>query len=334
LDNERYAYATGRIRAMETSLLDRGRIDRMVEAAGAEEALKVLGESAYAGHIASLAGVHAYEAMLDQVLYRVYRELRRFAPEPELVGLFACRYDYHNLKVLYKASKLGEERDELLVRDVGDIPLAALQRAVRDEDYRGLPQRTMRDAAKQVAAALRLEANPQRVDLLLDRAMFTEMTERARQFDSPFLDDYLIYQIDLLNVKTYLRVKRANLSREFLEQALLPFGRLDLTKLVQLADPPEVLADRLLASSYARFIEDAVQSYQKTDTLTRFEKLADDFLLGHAKKAKYIAFGLEPLVAFILAQENEVKLIRIIMVGKINRLPVAEIKERLRDVYV
>lgn len=333
MDDERYAYATGRIRAMETSLLDRGRIDRMVEAASAEEALKVLGESAYAEHIASLASVHAYETMLDQVLHRTYRELRHFAPEPELVGLFACRYDYHNLKVLYKASKLEEERDELLVRDVGNIPVSALQRAVRDEDYRSLP-RAMRDAAKQVAAELRLEANPQRVDMLLDRAMFTEMAERARQFDSPFLDDYLTYQIDLLNVKTYLRVKRANLSREFLEQALLPFGRLDLTKLVQLADPPEVLADRLLTSSYARFIEDAVQSYQKTDTLTRFEKLAEDFLLRHVKKAKYIAFGLEPLVAYILAQENEVKLIRIVMVGKINRLPVAEIKERLRDVYV
>ncbi|MEW5919464.1 MAG: V-type ATP synthase subunit C [Bacillota bacterium] len=333
MDNDRYAYAVGRIRAMETSLLDRGKIERMVEASGAEEALKVLGESEYAEYIASLASVYDYETMLDQVLHRVYRELRRFAPDPELVGLFACRYDYHNLKVLFKAYKMGEERDELLVRDVGNIPLTVLQRAVHDDDYRSLP-RAMRDAAKQIAEALRLEANPQLVDLLLDRAMFTEMVEISQQFDSPFLHDYLAFQIDLLNVKTYLRVKRANLSREFLEQALLPLGRLDLTKLVQLADPPEVLADRLLSSSYASFMEEAIQSFQKTDTLTRFEKLVDDFLLEHVKKAKYVAFGLEPLAAFILAKENEVKLIRIIMVGKINRLPVEEIKERLRDVYV
>jgi V/A-type H+/Na+-transporting ATPase subunit C len=140
--------------------------------------------------------------------------------------------------------------------------------------------------------------------------------------------------IDLLNVKTYLRVRRANRTREFLEQALLPCGRLDLTRLVQLGDPPEMLIDRLLSSSYAHFIGEAIQSYQKTDTLTRFEKLADEFLLNHVKKAKYVTFGPEPLAAFILAKENEVKLIRIIMVGKINQLPAEEIKERLRDVYV
>ncbi len=318
---------------METSLLDRSKIERMVEAASAEEALKVLGESDYGEYVATLNSVYAYEAMLDQVLHRVYRELRRFAPDPELIGLFACRYDYHNLKVLFKAHKLGEERDELLVRDVGNLPLAVLQRAVYDEDYRSLP-RAMRDAAKQIAEALRLDASPQLIDLLLDRAMFTEMVELSREFDLPFLHDYLTFQIDLLNVKTYLRVKRANLSREFLEQALLPLGRLDLTRLVQLADPPEMLVDRLLSSSYARFIEEAVQSFQKTETLTRYEKLVDDFLLEHVKKAKYVTFGPEPLIAFILAKENEVKLIRIIMVGKINGLPVAEIKERLRDVYV
>ena len=333
MDNGRYAYAVGRVRAMETSLLDRGKIERMVEASGAEEALKVLGESEYAEHIATLASVHDYETMLEQVLHSVYRELRRFAPDPELVDLFACRYDYHNLKVLFKANKLGEERDELLVSDVGKISLAALQRAVNDEDYRSL-SRPMRDAAKQIAEALRLESNPQLVDLLLDRAMFAEMVEISNQLDYPYLHEYLVFLIDLLNVKTYLRVKRANLSREFLEQALLPFGRLDLTRLVQLSDPPEMLTDRLLSSSYAHFIEEAIQSYQKTDTLTRYEKLADDFLLNHIKKARYITFGPEPLAAFILAKENEVKLIRIIMVGKINQLPVEEIKERLRDVYV
>ena len=46
--NDQYAYAVGRVRAMETRLLDRSKIDRMVEAKSAEEALKVLGESEYA----------------------------------------------------------------------------------------------------------------------------------------------------------------------------------------------------------------------------------------------------------------------------------------------
>jgi V/A-type H+-transporting ATPase subunit C len=35
-----------------------------------------------------------------------------------------------------------------------------------------------------------------------------------------------------------------------------------------------------------------------------------------------------------LAKENEIRIIRIIMVGKINNMPTDSIRERLRDVYV
>ncbi|HSW35004.1 MAG TPA: V-type ATPase subunit, partial [Candidatus Limnocylindrales bacterium] len=156
MDNEQYAYAVGRIRAMETSLLARGKIERMVEATSAEEVLKVLGESEYAEYIASMSSIYDYEVMLDQVMHLVYADLRHFAPDPELVNIFACKYDYHNLKVLYKADKLGENRSELLVYGVGNIPLPVLQRAVSDDDYRSL-SRPMREAAKQIAEALRME---------------------------------------------------------------------------------------------------------------------------------------------------------------------------------
>ncbi len=333
MSNDQYAYAVGRVRAMETRLLDRSKIERMVEASSAEEALKVLGETEYAEYLAGLKNIYDYDTMLDQELHRVYLELHRFSPEPELVGLFACKFDYHNLKVLLKAQKMGEKRDELLVRDVGNIPLAVLIRAVNEEDYTNLPSK-MRQAAEQISEAFRLEANPQLVDLLLDRAMFLEIFEKLEKLDSSYLKEYFTYLVDLINIKTYLRVKRTNNSREFLEQALLPFGEKDMTRLVQLVDPLEVLVDRLMSSRYAQFIEDGIQTYQKTDTLTRFEKLADNFLLKHVKKAKYVTFGPEPLAAFILAKENEIKVIRIIMVGKINQLPTEEIKERLRDVYV
>lgn len=333
MEKEIYAYAAGRVRAMETRLLDRSKIDRMVEASSAEEALKVFGESQYAEYISGLNSIFDFETMLQQEMRRVFLELRQFSPEPELVSLFACKYDYHNLKVLFKAQRLGQEAGELLVKDVGNVPLSTLIPSVAGDDYKSLP-RPMREAARSLSEALRLEFNPQMVDLLLDQAMFSEMAELAEKLGSAFIQEYLACLIDLINIKTYLRIQRAGGSRDFLEKALVRSGKIDMTKLVQLGDPLEVLSDRLLSTSYAGFIEESIQAYLKTGTLTRFEKLADDFLINHAKKAKYISFGPEPLAAFILAKENEVKLIRIILVGKINRLPVEELKERLRDVYV
>ena len=331
--NDRYAYAVGRVRAMETRLLDHSKIERMVEAKGADEALKVLSESEYAEYLANLDSVHQFEQVLDAELRRIYLELRKISPEPRLIGLFSKKFDYHNLKVLIKANKLGEKRDELLVKDVGNIDLDQLIHAVSDDDYSNLPPR-MRQAAEKLSEQFRMEADPQLVDLLLDRAMFEECQEMADDLKSPFLQDYLTNQIDLLNIKTYLRVRRLNRPKDFLELALLRAGDVDMTKLVQLAEPLEVLVDRLMFTRYAHVVEEGVQTYQKTNTLTRYEKLADDHLINYAKKAKYVTFGPEPIVGYLLAKENEIKMIRIVMIGKINQLPTEEIKERLRDVYV
>ncbi|MCL5981467.1 MAG: V-type ATP synthase subunit C [Firmicutes bacterium] len=329
--NEQYGHAIGRVRSKERKLLDRAKIDRMAEARNTEEALKVLGETEYAHSLASFASVHDFDKVLDQELCRTYQEIRQLTPK--LVSLFACKFDYHNLKVLFKSYHLGEKRGDLLVQGVGNIPVEDLARAVNEDNYSSLPLH-MRRAARRVTEVFRLESDPQKADMLLEKAMYAQMAELVATFPSALLKNYFTSLVDLLNIKTFLRVKRANRAKEFLELALLPGGSLDITAVVQLMEPLEVLIDRLMHTPYARAVEEGVHSYQKTDTLTRFEKLADDFLLKVAKRAKYLMSGPEPVAGYLLAKENELKLLRIIMVGKINRLPTEEIKERLRDAYV
>ena len=46
------------------------------------------------------------------------------------------------------------------------------------------------------------------------------------------------------------------------------------------------------------------------------------------------AFGISPLIAYILARETEIKAVRIILSGKHNNLPQETIRERLREMYV
>ncbi len=56
--------------------------------------------------------------------------------------------------------------------------------------------------------------------------------------------------------------------------------------------------------------------------------------MDHAKEAKRVNFGPEPIIAYIIAKETEIKIIRIIMVGKINKVATEVIRERLRELYV
>lgn len=49
---------------------------------------------------------------------------------------------------------------------------------------------------------------------------------------------------------------------------------------------------------------------------------------------KYNPFSVGPLVAYVLARENEIKTVRIILSGKQNGLPEESIRERVREMYV
>jgi V/A-type H+-transporting ATPase subunit C len=333
LKTDRYAYAIGRIKVMETRLLDRDRIERMVEAKSADEALKVLGESEYSDYLADLADVHEYEKILSAELLRIYRELRQLSPEEKIIAFFARKYDYHNLKVLFKAAHLKEERPELLLPGLGNIPLDELVRAVSEEDFRNLPPR-MQEAAQKLAEKLQDGFDPQLVDLWLDQALYAELAEDVQRSKNKYLRDYFTGLVDLTNIKTFLRVRRMQRSKSFLAAVLLPGGSLDLLAMLDLTDPLEVIVDRLASSPYAQVVAEGVQLFQQTDTLTRYEKLADNFLLERVRQAKYVTLGPEPVIGYLLAKENEIKIIRIVLTGKINRLPVSEIRERLRDVYV
>ena len=147
--------------------------------------------------------------------------------------------------------------------------------------------------------------------------------------------DYISTQIDLINIKSLIRVKAMGYGRDFLKKVILTNGKLDYSFFNDIFDESmETLSDRLAFKDYGKVVEEGISNYIKTKSLTKFEKLSDDFIFELAKKGKYVAFGIEPLVGYLMAKENEAKIIRMIMVGKINEIPNELIRERLRDVYV
>ena len=56
--------------------------------------------------------------------------------------------------------------------------------------------------------------------------------------------------------------------------------------------------------------------------------------ISQAEKGMYKTCRVCPLVAYVLARENEIKTVRIILSGKANNLPEDSIRERVREMYV
>jgi V/A-type H+-transporting ATPase subunit C len=290
----------------------------------------VLAETDYAGSIAELSDVHDFEIILQDEFNRSFTTLLKMSPRPELIGMMALRYDIHNLKVLFKAKYLAVRTDLLI--PVGTVPADKLQAMVDESEFRDLPG-AIRPAAEKIEEEFALTRDPQGIDLNLDRVLFAELLASARLARSAFLEGLFVRQVDLTNIKTFIRVKRMGRDREFLKKVLLPSGRLPVDKLTGLLEEPlEALVVQTAMSDYAGVIAEGVRDWMEKGTVARLEKLADDYITAYLQQGRRSAFGLEPLIGYLWAKEIEIKNIRLIMVGKINKLPAEAIRERMRDV--
>lgn len=332
IDNTIYGYATARVKAMETRLLEQNHFDRMIDSTSAEEALKVLSETAYGGAVAELDDIHNFETLLTEELQYTYNTILKISPIPELIRMLALRYDIHNLKVLFKARFLGVKSDLLI--PVGTQQLGRLEQAVNEEDYRSLPEK-IRRVAGNITEDFTVNRDPQAIDLALDRVLYEELIAGAKENQSVFLEGLFVRQIDLTNLKTLVRVKKMGLKRDFLARVLLPHGSIAVGRLTGMLDEPlESLISMLAISDYAELVQEGIRAWSEKGSGSLLEKLSDDYITTFLKEGKLVPFGIEPLVGYLWAKEIEAKNIRIALVGKINKLPAEAIRERIRDVYV
>ena len=96
----------------------------------------------------------------------------------------------------------------------------------------------------------------------------------------------------------------------------------------------DTFINKISRTPYAKVLSSILEDYTATGNITSLDVLYDNYIMNHAKEAKRVNFGPEPIIAYIIAKETEIKIIRIIMVGKVNKVSEEVIRERLRELYV
>lgn len=352
--NTKYAYAVGRIRALETRLLDGMAIGRLLEADDAQEVLKALSEGEYEAALSNISDAADFETALNIEQERIYSLVDQLSLDPELTGIFRARWDFHNLKALLKSSYLkaadsaetsqqAGATDDVLVTS-GLIPVDAIRFTIEPDDEQsgsGLSltgsngSSYIMDALEDTREQYEESQNPQMIDIVIDKHIQSFLYQRAADYPSPFLCGYFEAIADLTNIKSFVRVKMLNEGVRLLDAVLLPYGSLDRQIYMgQFDETVENVAASLTGTRYADVVAEGIRSWTEEHSLAVFEKLADNYLINYIKPAKYMVFGVEPLIGYLLAKEHEMKLIRIIVTGKLNDLPAENIRERLRDTYV
>lgn len=332
MDDMRFVQAVSRLRTLETKLLDKAKIDRLIDSSSPEEVLKALSETQYGNHMMNLKRPQDYELLLSDELVRLYSLMYEVSPERLLVDVMSLRYDYHNVKVMIKGKALGKDLGYLLI-PVGTIPKDKMK-LFFEEEYFGDLNPIMRSAIEKGEKALMEQKDPQMMDVIIDKHMFEHMLQIAKDLGEKSIIEFIQMNIDLTNIKAFFRIKKQNKEKDFLETVLVQGGKIDKDYFVSsLNDGAENFAGKMSFTDYSEVVKAGTEELIKSGTLNNVEKLSDNFIMEFIKKSKYISFGPEPLIAYAFAKETEIKTIRIIMVGKLNRVSPELIRERLRDVY-
>ena len=123
-----YLAISARIKAMETGLLSRERMEQILDAKNSEEAVKILQECGYPELDAR--DPEAMDAALSAAREATLADLTGGAPDPRYIDIFKLKYDYHNVKALLKAEAMDEDPAHLMM-DMGRVPAEKLREASR-----------------------------------------------------------------------------------------------------------------------------------------------------------------------------------------------------------
>lgn len=328
MDSMEFAKVIPRLRVFETRLLDKAKLDRMIDSSSAEDVIKILKETEYSNIMTNVKKAEDYENMLSLELERVYKELYDMCANKKIVDIMSIKYEYHNIKVLLKGKFLNKDFSDILI-PIGRMDIVKFKNIIIENDYSDLTK-TMRLGIEETITRFNLTKDSQLIDMILDMYMFEELREIAQELNDKFITKYIKAQIDLTNIRTLLRVKNQNKERDFLQRALIKGGIIDIDTLISLFnDAASNIPVKLSHTDYYEILKN-----NTTYEGGVLEKSMDNYIMKLMKDAKMIPFGMEPIIAYIYAKETEIKVIRIIMVGKLNNINAEIIRGRLRDVYV
>ncbi|MBU1164307.1 V-type ATPase subunit [Patescibacteria group bacterium] len=326
-----YAFATGKIRALEPHILDATDVERMVSAPDFETAFKVLNDTDYADNLLDIQPIN-YRDALRADYKQLYRMLKKIIPDQNFFKFLYLKRDFLNLRILFKAKYHNiNEVDEMLDHETVYQP-EHLKEFVLNKIDLGLDD----DIKKVILKADRkfaLRSEPDYIDSRLTYLLFELEGKLIKKIKNKFVTGLYKLLIDQANILSFLRATRLKLSKDRLKQNLIYGGNIEASDLEEVYGKSNEELMKILGKQYDKIVSEQCDKYCQSDLLYIFEKSLEDFLIRYLQKAKSIAYGPEIVLAYYFAKRNAVRNIRIIMTGKLNDMPVEEIKTTLRQTY-
>ncbi len=311
MSTTKYASAVGAVKAMENALFTRNDMEQLINASSTAEINSLI--SAKKGGTVSLESV--------------WEMLRDYAPDSRELEILLYKNDFHNLKASLKAMISGREPEQYYIRPT-NLDLNHLSHALSAKDYDSLPD-FIRETAEKAYELIAETSDGQLADTFIDTSALSAMQRSSADFGGEFMQKYSNLTAVCADIKTAYRLSRMKKNRSFIENAICGSSEIDRETLIH-----ETLGG---TESLLNFLDSTV--YSEAVPLLRnspaqFEKWCDDLIMELAGTARMKSFGTEPLIAYYIATEAEIKNLRIITVCREFGADRETITERMRKLYV
>ncbi|MBP1755521.1 MAG: hypothetical protein H6Q59_1919 [Firmicutes bacterium] len=320
--DKQYTYAVARIRSKEIMLLSKSDVEQIMSCKSEKECLRLLTEKGW-----GRPGDETAEQFLSAEREKTWELMRELVEDMSDFDTFLYINDFHNLKAAIKQVYTNTSRDDIFITN-GTIKPELILTAVQEHNFSLLPD-FMRSCAEEAYYVQLHTADSQLCDIIIDQASLETTYQKGKASGVEVLAEYVELYIAAADINIAIRSCRTGKDKVFLERALAACDTINIQSLSSAAtEGEEAIYEYLQNTVYA----DAVQAIKKS--LSAFECWCDNLIISHIQIQKYNSFTLSPLAAYILAKENEIKTMRIVLSGKRNDISDLSIRERLREMYV
>jgi len=323
-DDWRYGFATGLVRSLQTKLLTKGTLADMAGAENYDSAAAILSSSEYAPPQDSFGPEDMEKNLLAQrsAVRKLFTDLMI---EKEIITLFRLRDDFANLRLALRR-KLTEIPIGTDYSNEGNVPAEDFELLFEEENYDPLPY-YMQEAIEDAVIAYYQNKDIRQIDFALDGKFYEYVLSRASQLKNIFLCELIKMQIDFVNIRTMLRLKFTDSEHR---DVFIEGGYIEFSKLKNAIDSDYEAIKILFASTqYSDIVETGVNYLVSNKSFLMLEQKCEEHLAAFLKLTDMITAGPQPVIAYFLLKQSEIRNLRLILNAKKNGLDKELILDRI-----
>lgn len=166
----------------------------------------------------------------------------------------------------------------------------------------------------------------------LDKILCKYLYESAKKM--PFFESYFQISFDLENIRSFFRARHFEKTREIFNQVFIDYGSLNRSIFLDnLTSGYDSLGKIFFTTPYAAIIDKGGTYIEQNNSFLRLERMCDEMKLRFLLAARRMTFGVEPLFTYYQFKLEEIKKLRQVYWGKLNEVPIDDLKESIPDVW-